>query len=136
MLFIFVILRNNTMSIEQPILRVRKDHTCISLGLIGLDFSHMCDKCNFFQRRATGMEGRKPGKLELPKCEKPWYIRNGITNHTPYRLIEKKRKAIEILSLYNYKLQDDDVDKNSKSRLISTSYGKHWMPTSAVYPHK
>ena len=126
------------MSIEQPILRVRKDHTCISLGLIGLDFSHMCDKCNFFQRRATGMEGRKPGKLELPKCEKPWYIRNGITNHTPYRLIEKKRKAIEILSLYNYKLQDDDVDKNSKSRLISMScdYRKNYKLTSAIAPHK
>ena len=70
-------------------------------------------------RRKTGMEGRKPGNLEKPKCEKPWYIRNGITSQTPYRLIEKKRKAIEILSLYNYKLQDDDVRKNSKSRLIN-----------------
>ena len=124
------------MTIEQPILRVRKDHTYISLELIGLDLSHMCDKCNYFQRGTTGMEGRKPGKLELPKCEKPWYIRNGITIHTPYRLIEKKRKAIEILSLYNYKLQDDDVDKNSKSRLISTSYREHWMPKSAVHHHK
>ena len=44
-----------------------------------------------------------------------------MTKHTPYRLIEKKGKAIEILQDYNYKVTDDSCEKESKSRLISTS---------------
>ena len=52
---------NNTM----PSLRVRKDHTCISIGLVGRDLMHMCDKCKFFQLRIDGISGRKPGKMQV-----------------------------------------------------------------------
>ena len=75
----------------KPIRRVRKDHTCRSLGLSGLDLCDMCDKCKHFQMRLDGLCGRRPGKLQIEKCEKPWNIPNGITKHTPYRLIEKKK---------------------------------------------
>lgn len=92
------------MSIEKSIY-----HICISLWLIGLDLSHMCDNCNYFQRHKTGIEGWKPRKLKQPKCEKHWYIFNGTTKHTPYRLIEMKRIAIKILSLYNYNSHNADV---------------------------
>ena len=136
LLSIFVIVPNNTMSIEQPTLRVRKDHTCLSLGLIGLDNSHIYYKFDYFQRHTAGMEGQKPGKSVVPKMWKPWFIGNWITKHNPFRIVEKKKKAIGILKLYNYKLQDDDINKNTKSRLISTNFMETWKPTVAKYPHK
>ena len=40
--------------------------------------------------RVDGLSGRQPGKLQMEKCEKPWYIPNGITKHIPYRLVKKK----------------------------------------------
>ena len=86
------------MSNKQPILRVRKDHTCRTLGLEGNDLSDMCDACKYFQMRVDGLCGRRPGKSQIEKCEKPWIIRSGITYKTPFRLIENKRKAIDILS--------------------------------------
>ena len=73
-----------------PMLRVRKDHTCRSLGPLGLDLIDMCDKCKKFQMRVDGLSGRRPSKSEMEKCEKSWFIPNGITKHTPYRLIKKK----------------------------------------------
>ena len=46
--------------------------------------------------RLDGLCGRRPGKLQKEKCEKPWNIPNGINKHTPYRLIEKKKVSIKI----------------------------------------
>ena len=45
-----------------PKRRVRRDHTCISLGLKGTNNSHMCDNCKEFQMRRDGVSGRRPGK--------------------------------------------------------------------------
>ena len=99
------------MSKNQPILHwVRKDHTCISIGLGGFDFSHMCDKCRYFQRRVDVLCSCCLGNFQIEKYEKPWILSNGIKK-TPYRLIEKNRKAIEILQSYNYKVVDDVCDK-------------------------
>ena len=98
-----------------PSLRVRKDHTCISIGLLGRDLMHMCDKCKFFQLRLVGISGRKPGKNTSPKHEKPWFI--SIDKNTPQRLIEKKRTFIKILHEYNYKVIDDECDNDNGSRL-------------------
>ena len=100
--------------------RVRKDHTCISLGLVGQDLQHMCDKCKFFQLRLDGISGRKPGKNAIPKCEKPWFI--SIGRNTPHGLIEKKRMFIKILNDYNYKVIDDTCDNNNGSRLYNRNY--------------
>ena len=58
-----------------------------------------------------GLCGRRPGKLQQEKCEKPWIILNGITDKTHYKTIEKKRRIIEILKKeYNYKVVDDSCD--------------------------
>ena len=111
---------NNTM----PSLRVRKDHTCISIGLVGRDLMHMCDKCKFFQLRIDGISGRKPEKNASPKCEKPWFI--PIDKHTPQRLIEKKRTFIKILHEYNYKVIDDECDNYNGSRLYNLNYRSTW----------
>ena len=118
----------------KPIRRVRKDHTCRSLGLSGLDLCDMCDKCKHFQMRLDGLCGRRPGKLQIEKCEKHWNIPNGITKHTPYSLIEKKKASIEILQEYNYKVIDDSCEKESNSRLVSmsTSYRNNWAPQEAT----
>ena len=73
----------------------------------------------------------------MEKCEKPWYIPNGITKHTPYRLIKKKEESIEILNKYNYKVLDDSCEKQSSSRLVSmsTNYRQNWTPEEATsYP--
>ena len=123
------------MSNKQPILRVRKDHTCRTLGLEGNDLSDMCDACKYFQMRVDGLCGRRPGKSQIEKCEKPWIIRSGITDKTHFRLIEKKRKAIDILSRYNYKVIDDNYKKETKSRLIytSTNYRKLWSQDQSEY---
>ena len=43
-----------------PMRRVRKDHTCRSLELEGLDLCHMCDKCRIFQMRLDSLSGRRP----------------------------------------------------------------------------
>ena len=118
-----------------PPRRVRKDHTCRSLGLEGLDLCHMCDKCRHFQMRIDGLCGRRPGKLQKEKCEKPWIIPNGITDKTQYKTIEKKRRMIEILKEYNYKVVDDSCEKITKSRLISVeNYRDKWH--NKKYPHK
>ena len=47
--------------------------------------------------RTVGLCGRRPGKLQTEKYEKPWKISDGMTKHKTYRLIEKNVKAIEIL---------------------------------------
>ena len=47
---------------------------------------------------------------------KPWNIPNGITKHTPYRLVKKTSRAIEVLQDYNYKVIDDSCEIESKSR--------------------
>ena len=57
-----------------PSLRVCKDHTCILIGLVGRELTHMCDKCKIFQLRLDGISGCKPGKNASPKCEQPWFI--------------------------------------------------------------
>ena len=44
--------------------------------------------------RVDGLCGRRPGKLQIEKYEKPWNMSNRITKHTPYRLIKKKKGAI------------------------------------------
>ena len=103
------------MSDNSEIRRVRKDHTCVSLGLVGLELSHMCDRCKVFQQRRSGV-GRRPGKSEVPKCEKPWLIPNGINQVTSYTLIRKKRRAIDILQMYNYKIVDESCEKITSSR--------------------
>ena len=96
-----------------PPRRIRRDHTCRSLGLDGLDLCHMCDKCRHFQMRIDDLCGRRPWKLQKEKCEKPWIIPKGITDETNYRTLEKKRKIIKILkSEYNYKVVNDSCDKN------------------------
>ena len=56
-------------------LRVRRNHTCISLDLFKKDEKHACDKCCAFRQRQQGM-GRKLGKGAIPKCERPWFIEN------------------------------------------------------------
>ena len=121
-----------------PMLRVRKDHTCRSLGPLGLDLIDMCDKCKKFQMRVDGLSGRRPSKLEMEKCEKSWFIPNGITKHTPYRLIKKKEKSIQILKKYNYRVLDDGCEKQSSSRLfyMSTNYRQNWTPEEAKSSHK
>ena len=83
------------MSKPSPTFRLRKDHTCHSIGPFGLDESEMCDKCKFFKQRKEGLCGRRPGKNAVPKCEKPWMIIcGGITKQTPTRLIENKKKYL------------------------------------------
>ena len=56
-------------------LRVRRDHTCISLELFNNNDSDLCDKCKAFRQRQKGF-GRKPGKIATPKCERPWFLSN------------------------------------------------------------
>ena len=115
--------------------RVQKDHTCRSLGLEGLDLCHMCDQCRHFQMRIDGLCGWHPEKFQKEKCEKPWVIPNGITDKTQYKTIEKKRRIIEILIKYNYKVVDDNCDKKIESRLISVkNYRDKW--NDKKYPHK
>ena len=48
-----------------PSLRVRKDHTCISIGLVGRELTHMCNKCKFFQLRLDGISGLKHEKMQV-----------------------------------------------------------------------
>ena len=136
--FKLFIRNSKKMTSLKPMRRVRKDHTCRSLGLLGLDLCHMCDKCKYFQMRVDGLSGRRPGKSQMEKCEKPWNIPNGISKHTPYRLIEKKNASIEILKEYNYKVVDDSCEKNSSSRLISmsTSYRNNWAHQEATSTRK
>ena len=107
-----------------PSLQVRKDHTCISIGLVGRDLMHMCNKCKFFQLRLDGISGRKPGKNVRSKCEKPWFI--SVNKNTPQRLIEKKRTFIKILHEYNYKVIDDECDNDNGSRLYNLNYITTW----------
>lgn len=56
-------------------LRVRKDHTCISLELCEKDEKYLCDKCYIFYERQQGI-GRKLKTGSVTKYEKPWYIIN------------------------------------------------------------
>ena len=44
---------------------VRKDHTCLSIGLVGRELTHICNKCKSFQLRRDGISGRKPGKMQF-----------------------------------------------------------------------
>ena len=84
--------------------------------------------------RLDGLCGRRPGKLQIEKCEKSWNIPNGITKHTPYRLVEKKKAWMEILQVYNYKAIDDSCEKETSSRLISmnTSYRNNGAPQEEI----
>ena len=67
--FKLFIRNSKKMTSLKPMRRVRKDHTCRSLGLLGLDLCHMCDKCKYFQMRVDGLSGRRPGKSQMEKCE-------------------------------------------------------------------
>ena len=121
------------MSKPSPNFRLRKDHTCHSIGPFGLEESEMCDKCKFFKQRKEGRCGRRPGKNTVPICEKPWMICGGITKQTPTRLIENKKKYILILKKYYYTVIDDDCDKESTSRLHDKSYRQNWTKLSTDY---
>ena len=112
------------MSKPSPTFRLRKDHTCHSIGPLGLHESEMCDKCKFFKQRKEGLCGRRPGKNAVPKCEKPWMICGGITKQTPTRLIENKKKYILILKKYGYTVVDNKFDTESKSGLHYINYWK------------
>ena len=116
-----------------PNFRLRKDHTCHSIGPFGLEESEMCDKCKFFKQRKEGRCGRRPGKNTVPKCEKPWMICGGITKQTPTRLMANKKKYILILKKYYYTVIDDDCDKESTSRLYDKSYRQNWTKLSTDY---
>ena len=61
--------------------------------------------------RIDGLSGRRPGKSQKEMCKKPWIIPNAITDKTQYKTIEKKRRMIEILKQYNYKVVDDSCEK-------------------------
>ena len=71
----------------------------------------MCDECRIFQMKTVGLCGSRPRKSQTDKCKKPQKIPNGTTKHTPYMLIEKKMKAIDILQDYDYKVIDDSCEK-------------------------
>lgn len=45
------------------------------------------------------MSGQLPAKKAMPKYKKAWRIKSGINKHTPCHLLDKKRKAIEIITL-------------------------------------
>lgn len=105
--------------------RVRRDHTCISLELFDNEDSDLCDKCYAFRQRLKGI-GRRPGKNAKPKCEKPWFLTN--INSREVRLVNKKKKAIEVLGKYNYKVSDEEVERDIESRLYSKeNYRKNWI---------
>ena len=90
-------------------LRVRRDHTCISLELFKNDERDLCDKCYLFRQRQKGM-GRKLRKGDIPKCEKPWFY---DTNGKVYNnLLIKKKRYIELLHKYNYKVINDDCGRD------------------------
>lgn len=58
------------MSPKDPsIMQVQKGHTCISIGLIGLDIIYMCDKCKKLNERIDGIIGHCPAKNAKPKYE-------------------------------------------------------------------
>ena len=85
--------------------------------------------------RVDGIRGCRPGKSQIEKCENPWIIWIGITDKTPYRLIEKERKAMDIRCQQNYRVIDNNCDKETKSRLISTgtNYRKLWSQNKSEY---
>ena len=72
--------------------------------------------------RREGVSGRRPGKNATSNCEITWTIKGGINKHTSYQSIEKNRKSIEILSLYNYTVIDDSCIKETDSRLLNSNY--------------
>ena len=55
---------------------------------------------------------------------KPWIIKGGINSQTKYQTVEKKRKFIEILTLYNYTVVDECCIKETNSRFINSNYRK------------
>ena len=96
----------------------------------------MCDNCKEFQMRRDGVSGRRPGKNAKSNCEIPWTIKGGINEHTSYQSIEKKRKSVEILSLYNYTVIDDSCRKESDSRLLNGNYRSNWKSDDIHLNHK
>ena len=92
-----------------PPLRVRRDHTCRSLGLEGLDLCHMCDKCRHFQMKIDGLCGQRPGKSYKERCEKSWMIPKGMPDETNYKTLEKK----------NGKILHDNVSKRTECQIIN-----------------
>ena len=102
-------------------LRVRRDHTCVSLNL---NDSDLCDKCCTFRQRQSGM-GRHLPKNDSPKCEKPWFLNEKQMKQT--RLVNKKKKYLSILKSYNFKLRDEACDKEIESRLHGMDYRKNWL---------
>ena len=105
-------------------LRVRRDHTCISLELFRNNEKDLCDKCYAFRQRQKGI-GRRPGKNAVPKCEKPWFLLN--IDKQPSRLIAKKEKCIKLLKEYGFKVTDENCERKQESRLCSKkNYRDNW----------
>ena len=99
--------------------RVRKYHTCYSLGFKRDD---MCDKCKYFKDKADGLAGRRPKKDALPKCEKIWFkaCNDKINVHT----VNTKNHFIKLLEQYGYKVSHDIVEMEGGKRL----YGVYVNP--------
>ena len=98
-------------------LRVRKDHTCISLELYREDESNVCDKCLVFRQRQNGI-GRRLKNGAVPKCEQPWFLE--CKDNTHHRSVTKQKKFIDLLNKYNYKITDYITKKEIDSRLYGT----------------
>ena len=69
-------------------LRVRRDHTCISLQLFRDEENDLCQKCYQYRQRQKGID-RKLKKDTVPKCERPWFY--DIDGFVENRFITKKK---------------------------------------------
>ena len=92
--------------------RVRKDHTCYSLGFKRDD---MCDKCKFFKDKADGLAGWLPQKDAFPKCEQNWFIKYDESSNV--HMVNTKNHFIKLLEQYGYKVSDDTVKMEGGKRL-------------------
>ena len=79
-------------------LRVRRDHTCISLELHRDADANLCDKCHAFCQRQKGI-GRKLRPGDVPKCEKPWYY--DVKGNVQNRNVLKKNKFMKLLNKHD-----------------------------------